>query len=228
MTNRIDRFIEAMFRKSADTLVFGTGTPVRLRTGNKERVILDRKVRTEQIIKLLQPIAGQKSGRLDSEGETCFAYESPSGRVQVTATTRGERMMAVVLPAPKPGIDDVLDPRREPMAINLDDDEPFDVMGNMAESAVELANEAQRSMEAYATAEASETAQSGAEEPGSISLALESPSEAARSEPVRSAPIRGAPIRGEPIRGEPLPNEPASDEAVELIDPVDMVSGSSA
>ena len=131
MTNRIDRFIEAMFRKSADTLLFGTGTPVRIRTGNRERVILDKEVRTEQIVKLLSPIAGEAVSSLTEDGETRFIYDAPAGRVWVTATTRGSRMTAVFLPSGT--MDESSAAGRPPV-----DDDVLD-FSSLADSAVDLA-----------------------------------------------------------------------------------------
>ncbi len=129
-----------MFRKSADTLLFGTGTPVRLRIGSQERVILDKDVRTEQIVKLLRPIA-PTSMPIGEEGETRFQYEAPMGRVQVKATIRGDRMTAVVLPI-RPGVDDVAEVVRHQHA-PVEDDAPLDLMSNFVESAVDLAAAAQ-------------------------------------------------------------------------------------
>ena len=132
-----------MFRKSADTLLFGTGTPVRIRTGNQERVILDKEVRTEQIVKLLRPVAGSAAAELREDGETRFIYDAPAGRVRVTATTRGDRMMAVVLPAPDPGVDDVVERIVSASRSSYEEDAPID-LGLLADSAVDLAAEANK------------------------------------------------------------------------------------
>lgn len=96
MTERINRFIEAMFRKNADHLLFGTGAPVRIRVRGEERVILDKAVRTEQIVKLLEPIAGGRD--LATDGEQNFYYNSPSGKVHVRSLARGDRMSVIVSP----------------------------------------------------------------------------------------------------------------------------------
>jgi twitching motility protein PilT len=99
--NRIDRFIEAMHRKNAETLVFATGFPVRLRTDGQERVILDKPVRSEQIRALLDPIG---SGG-DVEGEE-FEYDSPSGRVKIRVRTRGDQISAFISPVGAEGEDE--------------------------------------------------------------------------------------------------------------------------
>lgn len=91
--NRIDRFIEAMHRKGADQLVFGTGHPVRIRVAGSERVILDKEVRTDQIRKLLAPITD-----LISDGEQTWEYESPSGPVTVRTHLRGPKLSAIIVP----------------------------------------------------------------------------------------------------------------------------------
>ena len=91
--NRIDRFIEAMHRKAAEQLVFGTGHPVRLRVNGAELVILDKPVRTDQIRKLLEPIAADLPG-----GEQAFDYDSPSGPVQVRTRMAGDKLSAIVTP----------------------------------------------------------------------------------------------------------------------------------
>jgi hypothetical protein len=51
VSHRIDRFIQAMFKKDAEQLLFGTDTPVRIRRHGVEKVILDKEVRTEQILR---------------------------------------------------------------------------------------------------------------------------------------------------------------------------------
>ncbi|MGF1509888.1 MAG: type IV pilus twitching motility protein PilT [Myxococcota bacterium] len=103
--NRIDRFIEAMHRKHAETLVFATGFPVRLRTQGQERVILDKPVRSEQIRALLDPI-----GSLGDRPEAEFDYESPSGRVTVRVHARGKELSAFITPA-----NDMFDAADEPL-----------------------------------------------------------------------------------------------------------------
>jgi twitching motility protein PilT len=95
-SERIDRFIEAMFRKRADHLLFATGSPVRIRTAGEEKVILDRAVRTEQILKLLRPIAEGRA--FTAPGEQSFYYDAPSGRVHVRTLVQGDRMSAIVSP----------------------------------------------------------------------------------------------------------------------------------
>ena len=85
-----------MFRKKAEHLLFGTGMPVRIRVGGQEKVILDKAVRTEQIIKLLNPISEGCS--FEGDGERSFHYESPTGTVHVRALVQGERMSAIVSP----------------------------------------------------------------------------------------------------------------------------------
>ncbi|MEL6186867.1 MAG: PilT/PilU family type 4a pilus ATPase, partial [Myxococcota bacterium] len=95
-SERIDRFIEAMFRKNADHLLFQTGTPVRIRVQGQEKIILDKSVRTEQISKLLEPIS--EGRRFEGDGEQSFYYEAPAGGVHVRTLVRGERMSAIVTP----------------------------------------------------------------------------------------------------------------------------------
>ncbi len=120
MSQRIDRFIHAMFKKQADQLLFGTGTPVRIRKDGVEKVILAKEVRTEQILKLLGPICGGRDAELSQDGEVRFIYASPDGAVQVQLTVQGDRMVAVLVPA----VDDV------PGVV--EDDAPLDIMGNLA------------------------------------------------------------------------------------------------
>ena len=117
MSHRIDRFIQAMFKKDAEQLLFGTDTPVRIRRHGVEKIILDTEVRTEQILKLLGPISGGLDNALARNGDTEFVYDSPYGRVLVHATTASGRMTAIVVPAP--GEAEV-----------VDDDAPLDIMGN--------------------------------------------------------------------------------------------------
>jgi len=94
---RIDRFIEAMHRKGADQLVFGTGHPVRIRVHGSERVILDKQVRTDQIKKLLSPIS-----EVIESGERSFEYEAPSGPVTVRTHLLGEKLSAIITPYREP------------------------------------------------------------------------------------------------------------------------------
>jgi len=119
VSQRIDRFIHAMFKKQADQLLFGTGTPVRIRKDGQERVILDKEVRTEQILKLLGPISGGRDAELARDGEVRFTYNSPDGAVQVQTTIQEGRMLSVIVPA-------------QAAAVAVDDDAPLDIMGNMA------------------------------------------------------------------------------------------------
>ncbi len=203
---RIDRFIEAMFRKSADTLVFGTGTPVRIRTGAQERVILDRDVRTDQIMKLLAPIAGSVAPDLGKEGETRFLYDAPAGRVRVTATTRGDRMMAIVLPAAAAN-DDVMRVCSPPSRSAQDDDGPLDITRYFSESAVDIVAEVNRSMEDSFGGGATEAAPSLVRSSNSVSAtgpALATPlPELARAAPLPE-PLRAMPPP-EPVVATPPP-----------------------
>ena len=99
VTQRIDKFIQAMFRKKAEQLLFGTGTPVRIRRGTRERIILEKEVRTEQILKLLLPIAADRASALEMDGVVEFFYASPHGRIKVHSTRSGGRMKATITPA---------------------------------------------------------------------------------------------------------------------------------
>lgn len=133
MANRIDRFIEAMHKKSAEHLLFGTGTPVRIRVEGTEKVILDKEVRTEQILKLLEPISGGTP--VDQPGEIEFFYEAPSGRVHVRTMTAGDRMTAIVSPddgsfaaAAPAEPESLIEHNQYPQV----DDAPLDIMSNMA------------------------------------------------------------------------------------------------
>ncbi|MEM1022556.1 MAG: type IV pilus twitching motility protein PilT [Myxococcota bacterium] len=116
---RIDRFIEAMHRKEAESLVFGTGFPVRLRKDGLERVILDQPVKSQQILALLGPIGGDFE---DSEGE--FVYEAPSGPVAVRTRKRGDQLSAIIMPYQAP-------PEPEP-ALEGQDEAMEELMGNEA------------------------------------------------------------------------------------------------
>ncbi len=89
---RIDRFIEAMHRKQAQYLVFGTGDPVKIRVDGVDRVILDKPVRTDQIVALLEPLTAQLGG--DQE----FRYDSPTGPVSVQVRASGQRLHALIRP----------------------------------------------------------------------------------------------------------------------------------
>lgn len=118
--NRIDKFIEALFKKEADHLLFGSGTPVRIRTGTTEKVILDKEVRTDQILKLLEPISGGRDAELAEDGEVEFTYDSPSGRVNVRTRKAGDRMTATITPDTGGGA--------------AAEDAPMDIMSQMAEA----------------------------------------------------------------------------------------------
>ncbi|MEQ8272459.1 MAG: type IV pilus twitching motility protein PilT [Deltaproteobacteria bacterium] len=135
MANRIDRFIEAMHKKQAEHLLFGTGTPVRIRVQGTEKVILDKEVRTEQILKLVQPIANGVA--IDGGGESEFFYDAPSGRVHVRTMMAGDRMTAIVSPddgsfsAPAAA---VVEPEPEGLIEHNQypqDDQPIDIMSHM-------------------------------------------------------------------------------------------------
>ncbi len=126
-----------MHKKSADHLLFGTGGPVRLRVSGQERVILDKQVRTEQILKLLVPIAGETGGVLQDQGENEFYYDAPSGRVHVRTMMHGERMTAII--SPDAGVDLGLGGNDNLIQHNahpgVDDNEPMDIMGNAVDPA---------------------------------------------------------------------------------------------
>ena len=100
MSNRIDRFIEAMFRKKAERLCFLTGTPVRIVTGGVEKIILDKQVRTDQIDKLVIPILGDDDADVfcgDNEG--VFFYRSAAGRVRIESKRRGPKVAVEITQA---------------------------------------------------------------------------------------------------------------------------------
>ncbi len=92
---RIHRFIEAMARKGADQLLFTTGRPVRVRVAGVEQVLLDQAVRTEQIKKLIGPIAGG----IELEPPARFRYEAPSGAVLVRLSSVADGLSVVLTPA---------------------------------------------------------------------------------------------------------------------------------
>jgi twitching motility protein PilT len=118
--NRIDKFIEALHKKSADHLLFGTGTPVRISKGGTERVILDKEVRTDQILKLLDPAI---NGSSIPDGDADFYYDAPTGRVHVRTMSDGERINVIISPDDGGGA----------IALSLaPDDAPLDIMGNQA------------------------------------------------------------------------------------------------
>ena len=96
VADRINRFIEAMFRKQADHLLFRTGHPVQVRKGQSQQTLLDKTVETQQVIKLLEPISGGRDFR--KSGEHSFYYLAPAGRVHVRAVRSGERISAILSP----------------------------------------------------------------------------------------------------------------------------------
>ncbi len=97
-SNRIDKFIEAMHKKRAEHLLFSTGTPVRIRVDGVEKVILDKEVRTDQIVALLEPAALDRRAELERPGEHQFSYAAPTGRVHVRVLVQGERLSVIVSP----------------------------------------------------------------------------------------------------------------------------------
>ena len=99
VSHRIDRFIEAMFRKNAEQLVFFSGTPVRIRVDGVEHVLLDKLVRTEQVLKLLEPVVLGED--LFADEELSFTYEAPTGDVSLTTRWQGDKLLAVFAPAPR-------------------------------------------------------------------------------------------------------------------------------
>jgi twitching motility protein PilT len=125
-SHKIDKFIEALHKKTADHLLFGTNTPVRISKGGAERVILDKPVRTDQLVKLLQPIVGDTTP-LERDGEKEFFYESPTGRVHLRTMRTGERMTAII--TPDHGGNGAVMHLQE---VSHDDDAPLDIMGNLA------------------------------------------------------------------------------------------------
>ena len=127
-----------MFRKDADHLLFGTGTPVRIRRGTRERFILEKDVRTEQILKLLIPIAAEHATDLQMDGVVEFHYGSPHGRVKVHATRSGGRMKVVLVPASERAgpeaelpLSLVDEPAPFPSFEVAGDDGPLDIMANV-------------------------------------------------------------------------------------------------
>jgi Tfp pilus assembly ATPase PilU len=82
MVRHIDRFIAAMRREEADELLFATGEPVRVRTGEQMRVVLAQAVRSDQILAIAVEFAppGLTAG-LTVDGETCFEFEAPGGPI---------------------------------------------------------------------------------------------------------------------------------------------------
>jgi twitching motility protein PilT len=125
-SNKIDKFIEALHKKNADHLLFGSDAPVRISKDGTERVILDKPVRNDQLVKLLQPIVGDTSA-IERGGEKEFHYDAPTGRVHVRIKRAGERMSVIM--TPDEGGAPVMQLHEVPPA---DDDAPLDIMGNVA------------------------------------------------------------------------------------------------
>lgn len=116
-----------MFRKKAVRLLFGTGTPVRIQyEDGRERIILDKEVRTDQILKLLAPIAGAQDTRMLDDGMSEYSYDSPAGAVRLRATTRKDRMTAEIIPgdAKFDGESEYDAPETGSVMIGSEDEEP--------------------------------------------------------------------------------------------------------
>ncbi|MBI4821920.1 MAG: type IV pilus twitching motility protein PilT [Deltaproteobacteria bacterium] len=100
MSPQFDKFILALFKKSADQLIFTSGQPVKLNVGGQEKVILDTPVRNEQIDKLVLPtLKGGDAQKYQTAPESEFLYDSPNGKVTIKTRRAGERLMVVVTPA---------------------------------------------------------------------------------------------------------------------------------
>ncbi|MDB4930414.1 MAG: Twitching motility protein PilT [Myxococcaceae bacterium] len=103
MVRHIDRFIAAMRREEADELLFATGEPVRVRTGEQTRVVLAQGVRSEQILAIAVEFAppGLTAG-LTVDGETCFDFEAPGGPISARFRRRHGRLEVALREQPAP------------------------------------------------------------------------------------------------------------------------------
>jgi twitching motility protein PilT len=114
MSNKVDKFIAALFKAQGDELLFTSTRPVRIRVGEDERVVLDQEVRTEQIDNLIRPCLSPEDGaRYSANGEGTYGYASEAGRVRIHARRKNAMVMVSISPdtsaaaaAPGPADDD--------------------------------------------------------------------------------------------------------------------------
>ncbi len=108
VSQRLDRFLEAMLRKGGDRLVLLTGRPVRLMIGTEERVLLDKPVRTDQIDKLVIPVlSDEDADRFCGDGEGEFIYVSPYGEMRIRSKRHGPKIVVEISPRGEADLDAV-------------------------------------------------------------------------------------------------------------------------
>ena len=84
MSRKIEQFVSALFRLNGDKLLFETGTSVAIIIGDHREVILDKRVKTGQIDRLIIPSIEPKSvDNYKKIGEFRYEYAARAGVVNV-------------------------------------------------------------------------------------------------------------------------------------------------
>lgn len=84
MSRKIEQFVNALFQLNGDKLLFETGTSVAILVGGHREVILDKRVKTGQIDRLIIPAVEPDSvDNYKQNGEFQFEYNAKAGAVSV-------------------------------------------------------------------------------------------------------------------------------------------------
>lgn len=99
MVAKIDQFVAAIFQKAGEKLCLKTGRSVWILVDDREEIILDKNVRTKQIDRLVTPVLTEEEAeQFKAQGESFFYYDSPTGRVSISSTRKGQKLSVEILP----------------------------------------------------------------------------------------------------------------------------------
>jgi twitching motility protein PilT len=103
MIRAIDRFIAAVRRGEGEEIVFSTGQPVRVKSGDQVRVLLAQPVRADQIQAILADVVPPNIDRgFTADGDAQFTIEANGGPVTIFVRRQGARLDAVLRPGAAP------------------------------------------------------------------------------------------------------------------------------
>ena len=97
---RIEQFVDAIFRLSGQKLVLQTGDSVWIMVDGAKEVVLDKRVRTKQIDRLVLPVLDEAQQAIFlSQGESKFEYVARSGRVLIHSDRKEDLLVVQIRPA---------------------------------------------------------------------------------------------------------------------------------
>jgi twitching motility protein PilT len=96
---RLDQFIAVLHQKQCDALLAVAGHPLALVSGSTRRPLTPKPLGDGQILALVRELAGpERAGQVGAGASTDFAYDAPSGSVQVEfRSSDGDTSMTIRL-----------------------------------------------------------------------------------------------------------------------------------